>query len=355
MKNNLFNFPPDFNFDTIEILQSLNIASRSLGELKGATATIPNADILINTLSLQESKESAEIENIVTTQDELYIAQVDTKVYNLPAKEVKRYVEALNYGYELIKSTGLITSNHIQEIQAILEPHKQSYRKQMGTVLKNSSGETVYTPPQNYSDIVELMSNLEKYINIPEMHAVDPLIKLALIHHQFESIHPFYDGNGRTGRIINILLLVYYKLLDIPVLYLSRYINKNRNDYYRLLRETRENNVWNEWVLWILQGIHETSQQTIYLINEIKKLISECKHIIQSDAAKIYSRELLDSLFKYPYTKIDFLERDLKISRVTATKYLNQLVGLEILHIVKIRRVNYYVNTNLFNLLSEAN
>ena len=355
MPDNLFNFPPDFNFDTVEILRTLNIASRSLGELKGATATIPNADILINTLSLQESKESAEIENIVTTQDELYIAQVDTKVYNLPAKEVQRYVEALNYGYELIKKTGLITSNHIQEIQAILEPNKSSYRTQMGTVLKNAAGETVYTPPQNYSDILELMSNLEKYINISELHTVDPLIKLALIHHQFESIHPFYDGNGRTGRIINILLLVYYQLLDIPVLYLSRYINKKRDEYYALLRNTREQSLWSEWVLWILQGIHETAQQTIYLISKIKNLISEFKLIIQRNAPKIYSKELLETLFKYPYTKINFLEQDLKISRVTATKYLNKLVELDILHIIKIRRVNYYVNTQLFDLLSEAN
>ncbi len=192
--------PPAYNFDDIQIWKSLNLASRSLAELKGESKTIPNVEILINTLSLQESKESSEIENIVTTQDDLFRSQVEDNSKNIAVKEVKQYAAALLHGFNLVKQYDLLTSNHITDIQAVLEPNKPGFRKLPGTALKNSLGDTVYTPPQNHQEIVELMSNLEKYINLPELHDVDPLIKMAIIHHQFESIHPFYDGNGRTGR-----------------------------------------------------------------------------------------------------------------------------------------------------------
>ena len=324
----LTNLPPEYNFDDPAILRALNLASRALAELKGESKTIPNSDILINTLSLQESKESSEIENIVTTQDDLFKSQIDDGIKNIAAKEVKQYAAALLHGYKLINQHQLLTSNHILEI---------------------------YTPPQNPQEIIELMSNLEKYINIPELHDVDPLIKMAIIHHQFESIHPFYDGNGRTGRIINILYLVYMQLLDIPVLYLSRYINQNKANYYRLLQTVRVGNNWNEWVIWMLTGVSVTSRQTVELIRQIKQLMNDFQQKIQMDAANIYSKELLDSLFKYPYTKIKFIEDDLAVHRHTARKYLDKLSELGLLSMQKIGKSNYYINHSLFELLSDAN
>ncbi len=350
----LTNLPPEYNFDDPAIWRALNLASRALAELKGESKTIPNSDILINTLSLQESKESSEIENIVTTQDDLFKSQIDDGIKNIAAKEVKQYAAALLHGYKLINQHQLLTSNHILEIQAILEPNKSGFRKLMGTALKNSTGKVVYLPPQNPQDIIELMSNLDKYINLPELHDVDPLIKMAIIHHQFESIHPFYDGNGRTGRIINILYLVYMQLLDIPVLYLSRYINQNKADYYRLLQTVRVENSWSEWVIWMLTGVLVTSRQTVGLIRQIKQLMNDFQQKIQMHAANIYSKELLDSLFKYPYTKIKFIEDDLGVHRHTARKYLDKLSELGLLSMQKIGKSNYYINHSLFELLSDA-
>lgn len=347
-------FPPKFNFDKRDIWQALNIASRSLAELKGESKTIPNSDILINTLSLQESKESSAIENIITTQDDLFRSQMDDNVKNIAAKEIKQYAAALSHGYMLIKTQQLFTSNHILEIQAILEPNKPGFRKIMGAALKNSSGEIVYTPPQSYQKILDLMSDLDKYINLPELHTVDPLIKMALIHYQFESIHPFYDGNGRTGRIINILYLVYTELIDIPVLYLSRYINQNRGEYYRLLQKVRTDDGWDEWVIWLLNGVHITAQQTNKLIRKIKLLIDEYQKTIAAKYPNIASRELLDSLFKHPYTKIKFIEYDLGVHRHTARKYLEQLVAIGLLEPRKIGRSSYYINKQLFAVLSDA-
>lgn len=350
--------PPASDFENINILKALNIASRSLAELKGESKTIPNIDILINTLGLQESKESSEIENIVTTQDDLFKAQLEDNPKNIAAKEVKQYAAALLHGFNLVRQNDLLTSNYILEIQAILEPNKPGLRKVPGTVLKNSSGNTAYIPPQNYQEIVELMSNLDKYIkyiNLPEMHNVDSLIKMAIVHYQFESIHPFYDGNGRTGRIINILYLVYMKLLEIPVLYLSRYINKNKADYYRLLQKNRSTNDWSEWIIWMLNGVHETSQQTINLIREMDALIKIFKTTIQTKAESIYSKDLLHSIFKHPYTKIKYIENDLGVHRHTASKYLDNLVELKLLTVRKIGKNNYYINHALFELLSNAN
>lgn len=347
--------PPTSNFEDIKILKALNLASRSLAELKGESKTIPNIDILINTLSLQESKESSEIENIVTTQDDLFQSQMEDNPKNIAAKEVKQYAAALLHGFNLIKQYDLFTANHIIEIQSVLEPNKPGLRKLPGTVLKNHSGDTVYTPPQNHQEIVELISNLDKYINLPEMHDVDPLIKMAIIHHQFESIHPFYDGNGRTGRIINILYLVYMRLLDIPVLYLSRYINKNKADYYRLLQKTRSTESWNEWIIWMLNGIHETSQQTIGLIRNINSIMAFFQKTIQVNAVDVYSKELLESLFKHPYTKIKYIEKDLGIYRQTASKYLDKLVSLQLLKAHKVGNTKYYINLKLCEILASAN
>lgn len=214
------------DFESPAILKKTALASRRLAELKGLAASIPNQGILINTLAVQEAKDSSAIENIVTTHDELFrgYAFPEAAGANPAAKEVRDYVQALRCGFDLVRQSGLLTGNHIIDIQAVLEHTRSGYRRLSGTLLKNQAGEVVYTPPQEPAQVVELMGDLERFINDESAFDADPLIKMALIHHQFESIHPFYDGNGRTGRIINVLYLVRESLLDIPVLYLSRHI-----------------------------------------------------------------------------------------------------------------------------------
>jgi Fic family protein len=342
--------PPKSDIETISVLRALNRASRALAELKGEAKSIPNESILINTLGLQEAKDSSAIENIVTTNDELFMANVDPSVESIASKEVHNYTKALKLGYELVKKHHLLTANNIVEIHAELEPNKKGFRKLPGTVLKNSSGETVYTPPQNFNSIIDLMSNLEKYINDSDLHDVDPLLKMPIIHYQFESIHPFYDGNGRTGRIINILYLVQQQLLGIPVLYLSRYIIKNKAEYYRHLQEIRSSNDFESWLIWILNGVAETSESTIDLIKQIKLLMESFIKKIKDIYPKMYSKDLVENIFKHPYTKIDFMMNDLKVSKPTAIQYLNNLIELGLLKKEKRWKTNYYINEQLYNL-----
>ena len=338
-------------FDSPTILKRLASASRKLAELKGIAASIPNQAILINALGLQEAKDSSEIENIVTTHDELFKDDVLPEAFANPAaKEVLRYRQALNLGYRLVRDTGLITANHLIEIQAELERNNAGFRKLPGTALKSSSGDTVYTPPQDPAEIVALMSDLERFINDAELFAVDPLIKMALIHHQFESIHPFYDGNGRTGRILNVLYLVKEDLLDVPVLYLSRHIVRTKADYYRLLQTVRDTDTWEEWVLYILEAVEQTAGQTITTIHAIKAALFDYKHRIR-DQFKFYSQDLINNLFMHPYTKIDFVENDLGVSRLTATKYLDALDAAGFVKKQKVGRSNYYVNLALNQIL----
>ena len=236
--------PPQFEVENITILKALNAASRALGELRGEIKKIPNSQILIDTIALQEAKDSNEVENIVTTDDELYQSSVEFENVSQAAKEAQSYASALKLGFSIIKKNGILTTNDIKKIQEIVSPN-HPVRKVPGTVLKNpKTQEVVFTPPQNHIEIIKLLENLEVYINDNAFHDVDGLIKMPIIHYQFESIHPFYDGNGRTGRILNMLYLVHQQLLDIPVLYLSSYIIKNKSDYYRLLQEVRTENKW---------------------------------------------------------------------------------------------------------------
>ncbi len=338
-------------FDTPAILKRLASASRALAELKGVAASIPNQSILINTLGLQEAKDSSEIENIVTTHDELFKDDVLPEAFANPAaKEVLRYRQALHLGYRQVRDIGLITANHIVDIQAELERNNASFRKLPGTALKTGAGETVYTPPQDPAEIVALMSDLERFINDGERFAVDPLIRMALIHHQFESIHPFYDGNGRTGRILNVLYLVKEGLLDVPVLYLSRHIVRTKADYYRLLQAVRDADAWEEWVQYLLEAVEQTSRQTIRTIHAIKDALFDYKHRIRANY-KFYSQDLINNLFMHPYTKIEFIERDLGVSRLTATKYLDALDAAGFVQKNKIGRSNYYVNVALNQIL----
>ena len=348
----LSKLPPKQDVETKAVLRALNKASRALAELKGEAKTIPNENILINTLGLQEAKDSSAIENIVTTHDELFLATVDNTVESIAAKEVQNYTQALKHGFALVRKFSLLTSNNIIEIHGQLEPNKKGLRKIPGTALRNSAGETVYTPPQHHDTIVELMSNLEKYINDSDLQDIDPLLKMPIIHYQFESIHPFYDGNGRTGRIINILYLVQQGLLDIPVLYLSKYIIQNKAEYYKHLQNIRTSNDYESWLIWLLNGVTETSKSTIVLIQKIKSLMDEYVEKIRETYPKIYSKDLVENLFKHPYTKIDFLMNDLQVSKPTATQYLNKLIKLGLLTKEKRWKTNYYINEKLYKLFT---
>jgi len=346
--------PLDIDLESKIVLKALPSAHAALAELKGIASTIPNQHILINTLGLQEAKDSSEIENIITTHDDLYKSELNLDVFNsLSAKEVQNYITALKKGFSLISESDLLTNKTILQIQEVLEDNSAGFRKVPGTALKNATtGEIVYTPPQEYDEIIRLMSNLERYINTPELHDCDPLVKMAVIHYQFESIHPFYDGNGRTGRIINILYLILEKLQTLPVLYLSNYIIKHKAEYYMHLQKVREDNAWDEWILFMVKGVEETSRETIDLILKIKDLMLEQKHELR-DHYKFYSQNLLNNLFKHPYTKIEFVVRDLGISRITAATYLNKLADDNILKKEKLGTGNYYVNTRLFKLLTK--
>ncbi len=339
-------------FETTPILKKLASASRKLAELKGVAGTIPNQGMLINTLTIQEAKDSSEIENIVTTHDELFKEALSPATsVNAAAKEVLRYRQALYVGFEAVGKTGLLTNNNLLEIQAALEENRAGFRQLPGTSLKNNTGEVIYTPPQDLNEIQALMSDLERFINEDSLFEVDPLIKMALIHHQFESIHPFYDGNGRAGRIINILYLVKNGLLDNPVLYLSRYVVRTKADYYRLLQSVRTHDAWEEWVLYILTGIEQTAAEGIITIQKIKDALLQSKHQIRSKY-KFYSQDLINNLFTHPYTKIEFIEKDLKVSRLTATRYLEALAKDGFLEKRKIGRSNYFINQSLVSILT---
>lgn len=344
------------DLETIATLKASLEANKALAELKGVAATIPNQQMLLSTLSLQEAKSSSEIENIVTTHDEIYQSNYDDNFFaSINAKEVHSYAAAMRIGFDTIKNTGLLTSNTIIQVQQTLEENNAGFRTQAGTQLKNDrTGEVIYTPPQNIDDIQRLMTDLERFINDDTYSSMDDLIKMAVIHHQFESIHPFYDGNGRTGRIINILYLVKQELLSVPILYLSRYINDHKQDYYRLLQAVRDDGAWEEWVLFILKGVKITAKQTQMMIAEIKVLMSDYKAKIKQYNANLYSHELINNLFKYPYTKTEFLVQDLDIHRNTANKYLNELASIGLLTKQKIGKENYYINQQLFDLLQRA-
>lgn len=347
---NLPYLPPKREIETSAILKQLSKSHRFLAELKGTVKTIPNENILINTLTLQEAKDSSEIENIVTTHDELYKENILIESKNPATKEVYSYAQSLRLGFEIVRKEKLLLNKHIVEIQTTLEHNNAGFRTQAGTKLVNNLGQTVYTPPQDSTEVLNLMANLEKFINDNEFSDLDPLVKMAIIHYQFESIHPFYDGNGRTGRIINILYLVLQGLLDLPILYLSRYIIRNKMDYYTILQGVRTNEDWESMILYLLKGVEVTAQQTIELVENIKTLMQNTKQKLRSELPKIYSQDLINNLFKNPYTKIDLLQKDLQVSYLTARKYLEILTEKGYLHKVQIGKSSYYINEPLLQL-----
>lgn len=347
--------PIEQDLETKTVLKKIISANKALAELKGAARSIPNQNILINALALQEAKDSSEIENIITTHDELYKASIDFNNVSQAAKEVQRYRQALYKGFDLVKTHKLLLKKHIVEIQKVLEDNDAGIRKQNGTTLKNGkTGEVVYMPPQDYTYIQKLMDNLETYINDPSVDEYDPLVKMAVIHYQFETIHPFYDGNGRTGRIINILYLMLQGLLDLPILYLSSYIIKHKTDYYRLLNEVRADNAWEEWIIYMVDGVEKTAMNSVRIIEGITLLMKDAKHQMRDNLPKIYSKDLLELLFQHPYTKINFLVDGLGVTRKTATTYLRALEEQGLLKSIKMGRDIYFVNKKLFELLQNG-
>ncbi len=336
--------------DTREVWGALTEAHRYLAELKGLCESLPNRGILLDTLGIQEAKDSSEIENIITTHDELFAYQ-DESAARAAAKEVRHYVSALRTGYAAVRESGLIRLETVLAVQAELEQNRAGLRKLPGTVLKNeSTGQTIYEPPQDAAEVESLMGNLIDFIHAED--GLDPLLRMAIAHHQFESIHPFYDGNGRTGRILNLLMLQREGLLDLPVLYLSRYITTTKQDYYRLLQTVRDEDRWQEWCLYLLRGVAVTSRSAITLVKALRDLMNQTKHDLRARLPKLYSQDLLNNLFRHPYTKIEFIERELGVSRPTASKYLEQLTSAGFVVKQRMGKTNFYINEPLFALLS---
>jgi len=352
--NNLPLLPPKISLTT-KVFSKTIAANKALAELKGLGGLIPNQAILLNSLTLKEAKDSSGIENIVTTQDELYKAFSTENLQDPSVKEVLNYREALWHGYLSVKKRQFITTRDIIKIQELLVSNNAGIRKQPGTALRNAkSGEVIYTPPFGKDVIESLLRNLEAYMN-EEDGEVDPLIKLAVIHYQFESIHPFYDGNGRTGRILNVLYLILHGLLELPILYLSSYIIKHKKKYYEGLQEVRLKNDWEDWILYMLDSVEQTSRDTIQLIKAIKLSLDETIELAKKKNPKIYSKELVETLFNQPYCRIAFLEERLQITRFTASKYLKELEESGILKGEKAGRDMLYINLPLYTILKENN
>ncbi|MEI6441287.1 MAG: Fic family protein [Alphaproteobacteria bacterium] len=346
--------PPPGDLETPAVLRALASAHRHLAELKGRCASMPNQAILIDTLALQEAKASSEIENIVTTQDELFQSgTLASQAISPAAKEVANYRDALKRGFEVLAhNQGLLTSNLIVEMFRVLKHTDEGFRVTPGTALKNAeTGETVYVPPQTSAEILPAMGALERFINDDEGCDLDPLIKMAVIHHQFESIHPFSDGNGRIGRIINVLYLTRVGLLEAPVLYLSRYVTLNKAKYYQLLQSVRDQGIWEPWLLFMLNAVAATARETLDLVEGMRSLMVEYKQKLRSHPSLRYSQDLLNNLFRHPYTRIEFLQSDLDVTRQTAAKYLDQLAQAGFVEKRTEGRNNYYVNRPLVALL----
>ncbi len=341
--------------ETIRILRQTNKSTAALAELKGIAKTIPNQAMLINAIVLQEAKDSSEIENIITTQDELYKALSTNKTNISPeAKEVVNYRKAIFYGFDLIKKQGFIKVNDIVTIQQLLVDNTAGIRNVPGTVLRNDlTGEVVYTPPQDKHEIIDLLSNFIIHFN--QQDDLSPLINLAIFHFQFESIHPFYDGNGRTGRILNILYLIINDLIDVPILYLSSYIIQHKAEYYRLLNKTNKKGEWEEWILFMLKAIESTSKKTIIKITEVKNLLETTILKVKKEAPKIYRKELIEILFEQPYSKIEFVVNKLGVERKAASRYLKQLVNIGILESQKVGRETLFINIELIRILKQSN
>jgi Fic family protein len=348
--NDLPPLPPLEEVETPAVLRKAISASRALAELKGMAERMPNQAMLIDSLVLQEARASSEIENILTTNDELYRAASDeAQPAGVEAKEVLRYRQALNHGFRQIKSRPLATGLFI-EIAQIIKQTEFTVRRVPGTRIANNRGQTIYTPPEGEAVIRDKLRELENFMHADD--ELDILVKMALVHYQFEAIHPFADGNGRTGRILNILYLVDRGLLNLPVLYLSRYIIDHKAAYYEGLRRVTETGDWVNWILYMLGAVEQTSLRTHRQITQILALMESVRERVKREAPSVYSKDLIEQIFRQPYCKIPFLERAGMGTRQTCSKYLRELERLGVLHGQKIGREVYFINRDLFELLT---
>ena len=344
--NDLPLLPPTTELETRAVLKQAISANRVLANLRGLAAKIPNQGLLINSIVLQEARLSSEIENIVTTNDELYRAAANGDGKTDPhTKEVLRYREALYFGFKALRERPL-NSNLFIELVQLIKQVDIGIRAIPGTALKNDLGEVIYTPPVGEAVIRDKLANLEQFIHADD--GLDPLVKMAVMHYQFEAIHPFPDGNGRTGRILNLLFLVEQQLLDIPVLFLSRYIITHRQEYYAGLRGVTEAQDWERWVLFMLKAVESTAQQTFEQVNRILALMEEVRERVQREAENIYSKDLVEAIFMQPYTKIAFLVEAGIAKRQTASRYLQTLAAMGVLREEQVGREKYYINDALF-------
>ncbi len=345
--------PPREQVETIEILRQTTKSTAALAELKGIANTIPNQSMLINAIVLQEAKDSSEIENIITSQDELYKAlTVNPTNISAQTKEVVNYRRAILHGLNLTRNQGFLRMNDIVSIQQHLVDSTAGIRSVPGTVLKNdTTGEIVYTPPQDKEEILDLMADFVEHFNQKE--DLSPLISLAVLHYQFESIHPFYDGNGRTGRILNILYLILNELIEAPILYLSSYIIAHKQAYYRLLNQTNSTGQWAEWIMFMLKAVETTSKDTISKITNIRDHLELTLRNVQQKAPKLYRKELVELLFEQPYSRIDCVVNKLGVERKAASRYLKGLQEIGVLESQKIGREVVYINRDLVEILKQ--
>lgn len=349
--NNLPLLPPKQDIESKVILKRCIAARAALARLKQAAELIPNQSMLINTLPVMEARASSEIENIVTTTDKLFQSlQMDSEPNDPAIKEALQYRTALFAGFESLKNRPLCTQTAIMVCNAIKQPHEMTIRKTGGTALRGGvSGKVIYTPPEGESVIRDKLGNWERFIHASE--DLDPLIIMAAAHYQFEAIHPFTDGNGRTGRILNSLLLIDKGLLDLPILYLSRYIIENRADYYDLLLRVTEQQDWESWIIYILDGVTDTANWTVNKIDAIRCLFEQTRKYIQEKAPAIYTHELVNLLFEQPYTRIIKLEEAGIAKRQTASKYLKELADIGVLQEIIIGRDKLFIHPRLMELL----
>ena len=348
--NDLPLLPPKADTETKQILRKTISAGRALAQLNGTLLNLPNPTLFLDTIYLQEAKASSEVENIITTNDELYKSLVaDRKTEKLATKEVLSYKEALWLGLEELKIKPLITTNLCVKIVQCIKQNNASIRNTPGTKLSNTEGEVIYTPPSGEQVIREKLANLEKFIN--EDETIDPLIKMAILHYQFEAIHPFSDGNGRTGRILLLLYLKLSGLLNTPAIYLSEYIIKNKIEYYRCLKDVTEKNEWEDYILYMLDMIEETANKGLKRLNKITLAMEETATEIKKKLPKVYSKDLIEILFRLPYTKRQHLIEENIGNLKTVGNYLIALEENGFLKSEKVGKEKLYLNQKLLEIL----
>lgn len=351
--NSLPQLPPNFNFDDIAILKKLNKANIALSRLEAGSFAIPNRTLLLEPLSVREAVASSGIENINTTVAEVFQAELfPEREITKEQKETLHYRDALRVGYQLIHKHTFLHTNGFLEIQGILEPNKKGIRKLPGTSIKNSvTGEVLYTPPEGEVLIRDFLKNYEEYYN-NFSDDIDPLLKMAVLHYQFEAIHPFYDGNGRTGRILMVLYLILAKKMELPILFISGYINKNRSEYYRLLREVTSQENWRDWILFILNAVESQASETHITVKKIRDLQEQYKNTMKEKLPKIYSADLVEFLFANPFYNQEQLSKKVGVHPNTAAKYLNFLLVEKFLESFKHKKAKIYFNPEFLKLLS---